>query len=104
VAASFRTLGECRRHGTLLHDFGKYSDDFQNMIRTGKGKCQHAVHGATLSPFGTQSAITAPNLIQAAAAIAGHHPGVPSLTGGGKSLAEKTRKFRGSGPRRKCDC
>ena len=33
----------------LLHDFGKYSDEFQKMIRTGKGRCQHAVHGAVLA-------------------------------------------------------
>ena len=78
----------------LLHDFGKYSDEFQQMIRTGNGKCQHAIHGAVLARFGTQSSFIPPNLIHVAAAIAGHHAGIPDLTGGGKSLAEKTEKFR----------
>jgi CRISPR-associated endonuclease/helicase Cas3 len=36
-----------------LHDLGKYSDCFQKMLRTGQGRCQHAIHGAMLAKFGT---------------------------------------------------
>jgi hypothetical protein len=36
----------------MLRDFGKYSDCFQQMLKTGKGSCQHAIHGAILAHFG----------------------------------------------------
>jgi hypothetical protein len=39
----------------LLHDYGKYTDCFQRMLETGRGKCQHAIHGAMLSYLGAES-------------------------------------------------
>jgi CRISPR-associated endonuclease/helicase Cas3 len=74
----------------LLHDFGKYSDCFQQMILTGKGRCQHAIHGATIA----QATIVGLKAWQAphmALAIAGHHAGLPDLKGGGTSLEEKLK-------------
>src|SRR3974390_1088962 len=32
-----------------LHDLGKYSDCFQRMIVTGRGRCKHAAHGAVVA-------------------------------------------------------
>jgi CRISPR-associated endonuclease/helicase Cas3 len=60
----------------LLHDFGKYTDCFQQMLRTGHGRCQHAIHGAMLAKFGTVNAPLKPGLQTVAAVIAGHHAGL----------------------------
>ncbi len=54
----------------LLHDYGKYTDCFQNMIRTETGKCPHAIHGAAM-------AFTRLSATHIASAIAGHHAGMP---------------------------
>jgi CRISPR-associated endonuclease/helicase Cas3 len=60
----------------VLHDFGKYSDCFQQMLRTGQGRCQHAIHGAMLAYFGTAGATREPRLKTVMAAIVGHHAGL----------------------------
>jgi len=61
----------------LLHDFGKYTDCFQQMLRTGRGRCQHAIHGAMLAHFGAEGgAAKKPGLNTVMAAIAGHHAGL----------------------------
>ena len=70
----------------LLHDFGKYTDCFQQMLAKGKGRCQHAIHGALLSYFGVGGENFKPNLTHVAAAIVGHHAGLPDFTGDGNSL------------------
>ena len=54
----------------LLHDYGKYTDCFQNMIVTRKGKCPHAIHGAAMA-FDKLKAM------HISSAIAGHHAGMP---------------------------
>ncbi len=66
----------------LLHDYGKYSDCFQQMIRTGKGKCPHAIHGAAMA-----FQLRAPHV---ASAIAGHHAGMPDRD----ELADRINKNR----------
>lgn len=61
----------------LLHDYGKYTDCFQQMIRVGKGRCPHAIHGAALAFGGSASdpiGLRAPHV---GFAIAGHHAGIP---------------------------
>jgi CRISPR-associated endonuclease/helicase Cas3 len=60
----------------LLHDFGKYTDCFQQMLHTGQGRCQHAIHGAMLAHFGPEGAARKPGLNTVMAAIAGHHAGL----------------------------
>jgi CRISPR-associated endonuclease/helicase Cas3 len=60
----------------LLHDFGKYTNCFQQMLRTGQGRCQHAIHGAILAHFGTEGAARKPGLNTVMAAVAGHHAGL----------------------------
>jgi CRISPR-associated endonuclease/helicase Cas3 len=59
----------------LLHDFGKYQDGSQEMIRTGKGRCPHAIHGAAIAYSGQDGStgLKAPHI---AHAIAGHHAGM----------------------------
>lgn len=74
----------------LLHDFGKYSDCFQNMLRTGRGRCQHAIHGAILAYFGVASAARKPELNTVMAAIAGHHAGLADWSEYAKKLNDKT--------------
>lgn len=61
----------------LLHDYGKYTDCFQQMITTGQGRCQHAIHGASLAfagPPRDSIGLRAPHV---AFAVAGHHAGMP---------------------------
>lgn len=74
----------------LLHDFGKYSDSFQKMLATGKGKCQHAIHGAMLAAGESNR----PLFPLAALAIAGHHAGIPDLQGDEASLTQKLKQER----------
>jgi CRISPR-associated endonuclease/helicase Cas3 len=64
----------------VLHDFGKYTNDFQQMLQSGQGRCQHAIHGAMLAYFGTEAAAQKPRLQTVAAAIAGHHAGLMDWT------------------------
>jgi CRISPR-associated endonuclease/helicase Cas3 len=64
----------------MLHDFGKYSDCFQQMLKTGKGSCQHAIHGAMLAYFGAQEGLRGPALQTVTAAITGHHAGLADWT------------------------
>jgi CRISPR-associated endonuclease/helicase Cas3 len=87
----FATLA---RLGGMLHDYGKYTDCFQQMIATGRGHCQHAVHGAVLSYFGTGVGNGKPGLSHIAAAIAGHHGGVPDFSGDGHSLKNRLLEAR----------
>lgn len=82
----FTTLA---RLGGLLHDYGKYTDCFQRMLATGSGRCQHAIHGALLSYFGTGETSIKPSLSHVAAAIAGHHAGLPDFTGEGSTLQSR---------------
>jgi CRISPR-associated endonuclease/helicase Cas3 len=88
VSSLARSLAECAapdyRHFHdlaawcgLLHDYGKYTDCFQQMITTGKGRCPHAIHGAALAfagPPKNSIGLAAPHV---AFAIAGHHAGMP---------------------------
>ena len=71
----------------VLHDFGKYSDCFQQMLQTGKGRCQHAIHGAMLAYFGAEGAAKKPGLNTVMAAIAGHHAGLADWSNFGRSSA-----------------
>lgn len=73
----------------LLHDYGKYSDCFQSMLLTGKGKCQHAIHGAMLTAGDGH-----PLHPHIALAIAGHHAGIPDYSGSARSMAEKLKEVR----------
>lgn len=65
----------------LLHDFGKYSDCFQRMILTQKGRCQHAIHGAAAAYYAPQDGPGGMYPIPLAMAVAGHHAGMPDLKG-----------------------
>lgn len=78
----------------LLHDFGKYSDAFQDMIVSGKGRCQHSVHGAALAYFGAKEGAAAPKATHVALAIAGHHAGLPDIKGGESSLEERIKQYK----------
>ena len=78
----------------LLHDYGKYTDCFQKMLATGRGRCQHAIHGALLSHLGAGERQQKPVYPQVALAIAGHHSGIPDYAGSGSSLTEKMKDER----------
>lgn len=67
----------------LLHDYGKYSNRFQRMITLGEGKCPHAIHGAVIA----RHSLNSPHI---AAAVAGHHAGIPDL----RDCGDKIRKNR----------
>lgn len=62
----------------MLHDYGKYTDCFQRMIATGKGRCPHAIYGA-LAAFSGNGSIQH-WILPATYAIAGHHAGLPSTS------------------------
>ena len=74
----------------LLHDFGKYQDCFQQMIRTGAGRCPHAIHGATIAYAG-ENGSKGLRAAHIAFAIAGHHAGMPDKVGDGSSLQERVK-------------
>lgn len=78
----------------LLHDYGKYTDCFQKMLAIGRGRCQHAIHGALLSYLGAGERQQKPVYPQVALAIAGHHSGIPDYAGSGSSLTEKVKDGR----------
>lgn len=80
---SFRIAAEMAGR---LHDFGKYTDCFQNMILTGKGRCQHSAHGAVIARD--------TGYLAAAFAIAGHHAGIPDVTGGRGTLSVRIKDSR----------
>ena len=64
------------------------------MLATGRGRCQHAIHGALLSLLGAGEGQQKPVYPQVALAIAGHHSGIPDYTGSGSSLTEKVKDER----------
>ncbi|MCU1335414.1 MAG: cas3 [Bryobacterales bacterium] len=72
AAPQYKHFHELAERCGLLHDYGKYSDCFQRMITTGEGRCPHAIHGAVMAFH----ALGSPHI---AAAIAGHHAGIPDL-------------------------
>jgi CRISPR-associated endonuclease/helicase Cas3 len=79
----------------LLHDYGKYTDCFQEMITEGEGKCPHAIHGAVMAFSGSATdpiGLRAPHI---ASAIAGHHAGMPDLGElRDKALSDKAKAIR----------
>lgn len=78
----------------LLHDYGKYANAFQRMIRgrlkPGERHPQHAIHGADLAYWGYESKHESkPFQASAAWAIAGHHGGLPDMASLQKRLTEQ---------------
>ncbi len=68
----------------LLHDLGKYRDEFQDYLfglRSGGRETQHAIHGALVA--------LQQDCLSASLSIAGHHAGIPDLC----SLQEKACDF-----------
>ncbi len=57
----------------LLHDFGKYSADFQDRIRGAKKRAPHSGYGA--------AAASSLGMDPVAFAVAGHHAGIPNRVG-----------------------
>jgi CRISPR-associated endonuclease/helicase Cas3 len=77
---------ELARVAGLLHDLGKYSDEFQRRIAGDAIRVDHATHGARLSverymPIGTLLAY----------GIAGHHAGLANGSDGGERTALRDR-------------
>lgn len=81
--APFRTAAELAGR---LHDFGKYTDCFQKMIRSGEGRCPHSGHGAVIAHD--------TGYLDVAFAIAGHHAGIPDKTGGTGTLSVRVKESR----------
>ena len=74
----------------LLHDYGKYTECFQQMIRGEKRKCPHAIHGAAMAFGGSNSDPIGLRSSHIAAAVAGHHAGMPDIG----ELRDKANKNR----------
>jgi hypothetical protein len=71
------------RASGLLHDLGKYTEEFQKKIRGEANlKAPHSAHGAAI-------ALKA-KAMEVAFAIAGHHAGLPDPKGGRACLWERT--------------
>ncbi|MDR3746473.1 MAG: CRISPR-associated endonuclease Cas3'', partial [Acidobacteriaceae bacterium] len=62
----------------LLHDYGKYTECFQTMIRNGRGRCPHSIFGAIAArQFGLKSGETVREwAMPVVRAIAAHHGGL----------------------------
>jgi CRISPR-associated endonuclease/helicase Cas3 len=62
----------------LLHDYGKYTECFQKMIREGRGKCPHSIFGAIAArQFRSQSGEDFDDwAMPVVRAIAAHHAGL----------------------------
>lgn len=74
--------------GGLLHDLGKYTDEFQERLRGDPRRVDHSTWGATIATqrFGALGQVLAYG-------IAGHHAGLANGTGEGErtTLAERLR-------------
>ena len=71
----------------LLHDLGKYTEDFQRMILgLSSKKAPHSVHGAAIARQA--------QALEAAFAAAGHHAGLPDPKGGRAGLWERTEDVK----------
>jgi CRISPR-associated endonuclease/helicase Cas3 len=87
-AAPLGSASEAELAG-LLHDLGKYREEFQAYLRglrSGGKETQHAIHGALVA--------LQHDCLAASLAIAGHHAGVPDLC----SLQEKAEEFAKKSP------
>lgn len=71
----------------LLHDLGKYTDEFQKRIRGESGPAPHSAHGAAVARRA--------KALEAAYAIAGHHAGLPNSKGDKSCLWERTKEVEG---------
>jgi CRISPR-associated endonuclease/helicase Cas3 len=85
-SASIFGASELARVAGLLHDLGKYSDEFQRRIAGDAIRVDHATHGARLSveryaQIGTLLAY----------GIAGHHAGLANGSDGGERTALRER-------------
>lgn len=77
----------------LYHDIGKYGEEWQNHIVSGKGKVLHAIYGA-LEINKLQNAnnkLNGPLSRMAQYIITGHHSGIPN---GGSDIEEGTLQFQ----------
>jgi CRISPR-associated endonuclease/helicase Cas3 len=83
AAPGFEHFHDLAERCGLLHDYGKYTDCFQDMILGRGGKCPHAIHGAAMA----WSQLGATHV---AAAVAGHHAGMADI--GGNELRDKVKK------------
>ncbi len=74
-------LGNAAKSAGLLHDLGKYRNEFQEYLCKARGAgadTHHAIYGAALA-F-RQAEQDLPHLLPAAFAVAGHHAGLPDVT------------------------
>jgi CRISPR-associated endonuclease/helicase Cas3 len=71
----------------LLHDIGKYTEEFQRKIRGEALQAPHSAHGAAIARRA--------RAIEAAFAVSGHHAGLPNPKGGKAGLWERTREVDG---------
>lgn len=71
-SAAASRLTEVTRSAALVHDLGKYSQDFQRRLRGEPVQVVHSLQGAKVA--------AAKKSVDAAMAIAGHHAGIPSLS------------------------
>ncbi|MBZ2168907.1 CRISPR-associated endonuclease Cas3'' [Marinobacter sp. F4216] len=81
--------GECAELAGLLHDLGKYTDEFQGRLSGDLTRVDHATHGAIVvrERYGMLGALIAYG-------IAGHHAGLPNGLDGKRrsSLKDRLRK------------
>ncbi|MGI8602602.1 MAG: CRISPR-associated helicase Cas3' [Verrucomicrobiales bacterium] len=74
-------LDNAAKSAGLLHDLGKYRNEFQEYLcqsRDAGTETHHAIYGAALA-F-RQATQDHPHLLPAAFAVAGHHAGLPDVT------------------------
>ena len=77
AAPNLTTLQAMARMAGLLHDYGKYTDCFQSMIRGKRTRCPHSIHGAmAVRLFVPEKQLPRNWAMPVVRAIAAHHAGL----------------------------
>ncbi|TDP91209.1 CRISPR-associated Cas3 family helicase [Halanaerobium saccharolyticum] len=82
------SMGDLAYISGLLHDLGKYSDQFQDYLKNNSSGVEHAIAGAIYAK--NNKSIKYSNILPFF--IAGHHSGLHNLTDLKNSLKEKANK------------
>ena len=91
--AQFLALSRCAALSGLAHDLGKYAGDMQQRIRGADIRVEHSTAGAAVLRECASSDAERVAAELLGYAIAGHHAGLPDMTGGDASLMRRLETY-----------